>query len=272
MLMRVRLAIPKAYRPEAERLVRALARHDVQAELVAHGSEAELELRSAEGLTETPPPGASLVLRLPEPRDALVAVRSVTLEEVPEGGAVGFSGALRREMLGVHRPDLRAVGIEDAGTAADLLAAGDVDAWIAPVRETRRAGLAARTGEVFEPTSWATGAGRGVLVVLMTGRAPEALRDVSNELDDAGARAALTAELATLDALGAGHAARVGVMARPHGELLRVRALVPAAAGRRLVRAEISGSQADPRDAGRRTAAQLLDRGAAELLGAGSAR
>jgi hydroxymethylbilane synthase len=262
----VRLAAPGDYRSQVRKVLGALADHDIDATLVPPGAEVEIDLLPAEGIE-----GGELddvvILALPEPRDALAAFegRTATLESVPEGGTVGLSGPLRRQMLGVHRPDLRASEIEDFHTVQALMERGEIDAWIASVQQIRSAGMADWTGEIFEPTSWATSAGRGALM-LRADPAMEAVWNVIAALDDAGARAALIAELAVLEGLGVDRRAPVGVMARPHGELLRVRAMVPAAAGRRLVRAEVSGVQSAAVDAGRRTAALLLERGAAELL------
>lgn len=214
-----------------------------------------------------------MVLALVEPRDGLVVSEggAVGLDDLSTGSVVGFSGQLRREMLGVHRPDLEARELDAVQRAPDLMERGEIDAWIAPVRELRSAGMADDIGEVFEPTSWASAAGRGT-VLLDTSAAPDAVAAHLKALHDPRASAALAAELMVLEALGVDRDAPVGVMATPHGELLRIRALVPAANGRRLVRAEVSGSLADPAGAGRRTAALLVERGAEALLGSGSTR
>ena len=90
--------------------------------------------------------------------------------------------------------------------------------------------------------------------------------DVLNRLDDAAARHALMAEASMMDVLGAASGAPVAVTARPHGPLLRVRALVPASAGRRLVRAELSGRLDEAEEVGRRVARQLMARGALDLM------
>ena len=113
--MKVRLVVPEAFATEGTRVRRALEAAGIAVATVTAQVEGDLVLRTGESVLGVPPAPDAAVIGLPEPRDALVAVRSATLEEVPEGGAVGLSGALRREMLGVHRPDLRAVEIEDAG-------------------------------------------------------------------------------------------------------------------------------------------------------------
>jgi hydroxymethylbilane synthase len=273
MRVRVRLSAPEGFRPQVAALVRTLAERDIDVTLVPPGTEAEIALVPADEASGLEVPERVMVLALLEPRDGLVVWEggAAALDELPAGSVVGLSGLLRREMLGVHRPDLEAWELEPFQRAHDLMEREEIDAWIAPVRELRSAGMADDIGEVFEPTSWASAAGRGTALLDASG-APDAVVDPLKAMDDAQARAALEAELTVLRTLGVDRDAAVGVMATPHGELLRVRALVPAAKGRRLVRAEVSGTLADPADAGRRTAALLVERGAEALLGSRSTR
>lgn len=261
------MAAPASLRPEADRVVAWLAGRDFPVERVPPDEVAELSLESGEGFDEPPPPERAVLLARPEPRDALVGRegRSAMLDELPEGVEVALAGPLRREMLGVHRPDLRAVAPGEGGSVVDALRDGPIHAWIAPVSEVRAVGLTRQTAEILEPTSWATAVGRSTLVLHIE-RAPAPLRARVAPLDDEAVRAALSAELAVLRVLGVDAGAPVGVLARPHGPLLRVRALVPAAEGRRLVRAEVSGWLTEAEAAGRLAGEQLLARGAAELL------
>lgn len=273
MRVRVRLSAPEGFRPQFAALVRTLAEHDIDVTLVPPGAEAEIVLLPADQASGLRVPEHVVVLGLPEPRDGLVVSEDgiVALDDLSSGSVVGFFGRLRREMLGVHRPDLEGREIEPSQRPPDLMERGEIDAWIAPVRELRSAGMADEIAEVFEPTSWASAAGRGT-VLFDTSGAPDAVAEHLQVMHDPQARAALAAELMVLEALGVDRDAPVGVMATPHGELLRIRALVPAAEGRRLVRVEVSGSLADPADAARRTAALLVERGAEALLGSGSPR
>lgn len=265
--MSLRLATPDSLRSEADRIVAWLAERGVVVELVPSEADAELRLDGAEGVDRLPPADRAVLLPVPEPRDVLVTPegRSTTLSALAEGSKVALAGSLRKEMLGVHRPDLRAVAMDDPGSAADALREGRVHAWIAPVPEVRAVGLTSQAAELLEPISWATAVGRSALV-LGTDRASPELRDRVAALDDEAVRAALSAELAVLRVLGVEADAPVGVWARPHGPLLRVRALVPAAEGRRLVRAEVSGTLDGAEAAGLRAGEELLARGAAELL------
>lgn len=266
--MNARLAAADPFRGQAERLADRLATLGFEVTLVGAGKDAELRLESAEGLPE-PPPRTAAIIGLAEPRDALVTgpEGATSLSELPATARVGLAGALRGEMLGVHRPELRVVRVDDPREARDLLDRGDVEGWIAPVGVARAFGVGDAVREVFEPTSWATAVGRGSLV-LRTDSDDDALAQALSGLDDPAARAALEAERMVLDVLGVGPDAPVGVMARPHGPLLRVRALLPARADRRLVRADFSGRLDDPATAGRRIGEQLIERGGLDVLAA----
>jgi len=278
--MAVRISVPDGLRPVADRVAYALGATGVRTAVVPSNQPADIRIvlaTCAPDLFEEPSavPRADVsgtaVLALPEPRDGLVGTDGpIALAGVEAGGRVAVSGRLRAEMLRVHRPDLEAVHFVDAAEARAALARGDVRAWIAPVRDVRSVGLGDDIGEVFEPTAWATEPGRGALVVDARSAEPE-VRRLVEAMDEPDARAATYAEHRVPVLLGVAGGAPIGVVARPHGPLLRVRALVPAADGRRLVRAEVSGPLADPESAARRTADQLRARGALLLVEAGAA-
>ncbi len=266
--MTVRLAAPGLFAAEAARVRRVLEEAGVDAEIVGPEADAQLRLCWAEGrIHRAPPVSEGAVLSLVEPRDALVGASGTTsMEALPAGSRIGFEGPLRRELLGVHRPDAVAVEIGSAEEALVGLEEDRIDGWIASVRVIRDAGAADRILEILEPTSWMAAPGCGTLFV--QGVPDAAWSGVVEALDEPAARQALLAEAAVVDALGAGPGDAVAVTARPHGPLLRVRALVAASSGRRLVRAEVSGRLDDAEEVGRRVARQLVARGALQLMAA----
>jgi len=267
MLLKVRLASHEAIGADADRVARALEERGLKVEHVGANAAAELRLSSGVEVGRLAWDDIAAVIELPEPRDIVVTFDegSTGLTSIPEGASVGVSGRLRREMLGVHRPDLRAVGIDDGYVVVGLLDQREIAAWIAPIGEVRMAGLADDMKEVLVPTSWATEVGRGMLILEARGTSRAVMEHVAS-LDEPGARGALAAELEVSRRLGASSDAPLGVLARAHGRSLRLRALVPSARGQRLVRAEVSGKLLDPSEAARRIAERLLARGAAELL------
>jgi hydroxymethylbilane synthase len=86
-------------------------------------------------------------------------------------------------------------------------------------------------------------------------------------LDDPATRAAVLAERVLLRDLEAGCSAPVGAFGRVDGGLLTLRAVVVAVTGGREIRAQRYGSVGDPAGIGAATARDLLDQGAASLLG-----
>ena len=253
---------------EAARVCRVLESSGLDCTVVPPEADAELRLGLAERwLHGVPSVSRGAVLGLPEPRDVYVAAPSegTSLEALPSGGRIGVQGRLQTDFLGVHRPDAVALEVEGAQEALAKLDRGELEGWIAPIRVVRESGAADRIAEVLEPTSWMPGPGHGALVLEAVGAhgwAPPML----DSLDDAGARQALVAEASVVAAFGVPADARLAVTARPHGPLIRVRALVPAASGRRLVRAEVSGRLDEAEEVGRQAADQLVSRGALDLL------
>ncbi|MGB8651808.1 MAG: hydroxymethylbilane synthase, partial [Mycobacteriales bacterium] len=100
----------------------------------------------------------------------------------------------------------------------------------------------------------------------------ELVADVRRALDDARTRAAVTAERSVLAALEAGCSAPVGALAEvaegDDGPEVFLRGLVAALDGSDVVRLSATGPTHDATEVGRRLAAELLDLGAADLMGA----
>ena len=133
--------------PEAARVRSVLESMGLKCDVVAPGVDAELKLESAEGrLHDVPGHSRAAVLGLPEPRDAYVAAPGVAtpLDALQAGARVGLQGRLRREFLGVHRPDAVAVDVDGAREALAGLDRGEIDAWVASVRVIRASGAADR--------------------------------------------------------------------------------------------------------------------------------
>ena len=90
-----------------------------------------------------------------------------------------------------------------------------------------------------------------------------------NEVDDPVTRAAVTAERSLLSALEAGCTAPVGAFATVDGDLLTLTGAVIAVDGSAEVRGAATGHVGSSDELGRELAAELIGRGAADLLAAG---
>ncbi len=224
----------------------------------------DVAVHSAKDLTGEDHPDLALAACLPraDARDAWCgAARS--LEEVPEGARVGTASMRRRAELLSLRPDLVVEPVRgnvdtrlrkrgERGLDAVLLAACGLD----------RLGLTDEIGFRLPVDRFVPEVGQGV-VVLQTRRGEEGL---AASLDDADARAALTAERAAVALLGGGCTAPVAAHAAREGAGWTVRAWVGEPDGGTALSEAASGP--DPAAAAAEVADRLLQHGAAELLAA----
>jgi hydroxymethylbilane synthase len=201
-------------------------------------------------------------------RDVLIgrSGTAVTLSTLPPGASLGTGSLRRRGFALAFRSDLNVRGIRgNLDTRIGRVDAGEYDAIVLAAAGIRRLGWTSRIHEHFDPASWPPAPGQGALgVVVRTGdeRAVALVRSI----DHLPSRAAVAAERALMAALEAGCQLPVGAMGLPFGGGLRLRAIVVAPDGSRLVRADDTGAQDDPEGLGSRLAERLIGMGAGEIL------
>lgn len=233
-----------------------------------------------------------------DPRDALCARDGLTLAQLPVGAKVGTGSPRRAAQLLRARPDLDVVGIrgnvetrlrralgEDADLAAVVLAASGL----------RRVGREAAISELLPVDVMLPAPAQGALAVEATSASLAEGAWFAQRLaavDDPATRAAVTAERALLRALEAGCSAPVAAYAELEGPdsdgsdatgdptaptVLRLRALAIRPDGSHVVEGEarvmldlssdaVSGPGSVPAELGAELAADLLERGAGEIL------
>ncbi len=210
-----------------------------------------------------------------DPRDALVARDGLVLGELPPGATVGTSAPrriaqLRALGLGLDVRPLRG----NLDTRIGKVTSGDLDAVV-----VARAGLARIdrldvVTEALEPVQFLPAPAQGALAVECRSDDTD-LAAVLAELDDAAARATVTAERALLAELEAGCTAPVGAIAEVVDSLdddgrvieeLSVRGCAAAVDGSDVVRASAVGAVADAESVGRSVARELLELGARDLV------
>ncbi|HXK33588.1 MAG TPA: hydroxymethylbilane synthase, partial [Dehalococcoidia bacterium] len=128
-----------------------------------------------------------------------------------------------------------------------------------------------RASQVFAVTAMMPAVGQGALGVEVREDDRETLEAV-RAIDDERARAAVEAERAFLDTLGAGCRMPVGAHATVEGGTLRLAAMI--GAGERLLRDETAGAAADAQALGRALGERMLpeaDAGAARQADGGGA-
>ncbi len=232
--------------------------------------EVDLAVHSLKDLPADLPDGLAIVA-IPEredPRDVLVGAqgRDMALQTLPAGTRVG-TGSLRRvALLRALRPDVEVVPLRgNVDTRIRRVDDGQLDAVVLAAAGVRRLGWTGRIAEYLEPGSWVPAPGQGALAVVARLDDPHVRRWLE-DLDHVPSRAQAEAERALLRALEADCRLPVAALGLSFGSGLRLRALVASPDGRRLVRAEGTGSGGDPHGLGRRVADLLLERGADVVL------
>ncbi|TAL23822.1 MAG: hydroxymethylbilane synthase [Frankiales bacterium] len=235
--------------------------------------EVDLAVHSYKDLPTAPAPGlviAAVPLR-EDPRDVLVARDGLTLGELPEGSRVGTGSPRRTAQLRGLGMGLSIVPIRgNVDTRIGKVRSGELDAVV-----LARAGLARldrldEATEVLDPIQLLPAPAQGALAIEC--RADDAeLVALLKALDDDDSRIAVEAERALLAALEAGCTAPVGALGQvaegDDGPEIYLRGLVAALDGTDAVRLSATGPTSEAVEVGRRLAAELLDLGAADLMG-----
>ncbi len=223
---------------------------------------AEVAVHSAKDLpSETSP---ELVLAaLPErgdPRDALVGR---PLDEIPTGGRVGTGSVRRRAQLAARRPDL-GFGELRGNIPTRLERADGFDAVVLAAAALDRLGLADRIAERVDPSVVLPQVAQGALAAECR-TDDDGTRELLAGIDDAGVRAAVTAERAYLAELGGGCNLPCGALAETADDgSLRLEALLGSLDGRISLRARVEGH--DPVAVGVEAARRLVDEEGGRLV------
>jgi hydroxymethylbilane synthase len=234
----------------------------------------DVAVHSYKDLPTAPEPGlilAAVPVRV-DPRDALVARDGLTLGELPAGSRIG-TGAPRRtaqlRALGLGLEIVPIRGNVDTRLGRVIGADADLDAVVLARAGLTRLGRLDVITETLDPLQVLPAPAQGALAIEC--RTSDArTRELLGRLEDPATRACVVAERSTLAALEAGCSAPVAAYAEiaegENGPELFLRASVTAIDGSDAVRDSATGPLADAAALGRGLAAELLDRGAAELM------
>jgi hydroxymethylbilane synthase len=204
-------------------------------------------------------------------RDALVSRDGLALAELAPGAVVGTGSPRRTAQLHATGLGLSVVPIRgNVDTRLRKVAEGEVDAVVVAAAGLARLGRLDEAAEILDPGQMLPAPGQGALAVEC--RADDPLRTaLAAALDDDASRAAATAERLVLARLEAGCTAPVGALADiadgDEGLEIYLRAAVVAVDGSRALRMSITGPVAQSDELAIRLATQMLDEGAADLIG-----
>ena len=228
--------------------------------------EIDLAVHSLKDVPTEPPDGISLaaVTRRRDPSDALVSDERYTLDDLPQGSVVATSSVRRRAQLLHYRPDLEIVGIRgNVDTRVRKLREGAADAVVLARAGLERLGLDA-PHTVIPADVVLPAVGQGALAVATMG--DHALRDrIREALNHGPTEKAALAERAMLRALEGGCRVPVGASSLVEGEVVRLGGVVISPDGALAYRGDAEGR--DPEEVGERLALDLLEQGAAVVLG-----
>ena len=215
------------------------------------------------GALEREDPRDALLLRQGHEPDRFEALRAA----LGRGPRLGTSSVRRVAQLRAIFPDATFEGIRgNVDTRLRKLDAGECDALMLAAAGVKRLGLAKRLTTLVPVDVCVPAPGQGIVAIEIRDDAPAALRAAIGDVSDADAEAALLAERAVVTALGGGCQMPLGALAQLDGQDLRISGLVASVDGRTILRGVAHGNRGGAAAVGEKLAAQLLAKGAGELL------
>ena len=225
----------------------------------------DMAVHSAKDVPGELPDGLSIV-GVPErsdPRDALCGAS--TLDELPEGAAVGTASVRRRSQLLAARPDLDVREVRgNVDTRLRKLADGDYDALVLAAAGLAR--LERDEGTPVDAGVMLPAPGQGCLA--LEGRTGDAdIVELAVELTDFAALVALTAERALVARLEATCDTPVGAFAQLEGDALALHGYAGTPDGSTWIRDALQGPAKEPAALGAAVGKRMLAAGARRVLG-----
>lgn len=202
------------------------------------------------------------------PFDALCARDGLRLADLPAGATVGTGSPRRVAQLRRLRDDITVTPIRgNVDTRLGLVSSGALDAVVLARAGLERLERHHQITELFDGGDFLPAPAQGALAVECRDR-DEWFTEALASVDHADTRAAALAERTLLAVLEAGCSAPVAALATVSGGELTLHGSVIAVDGHREIRSSATGPADDAAAVGDRLAHDLLDRGAAVLLGA----
>lgn len=201
-----------------------------------------------------------------DPRDALVAPRASSLDDLPPGARVGTASLRRHCQLLARRPDLDVVLTRgNVQTRLAKLDRGDCDALLLAAAGLDRLGLGERIAARLPVDVMLPAVTQGVLG-LECRAGDAAVEALIAPLHDPATALRVQAERAFAGRLGGGCHTPLAAHAVLDGDMLHLTGLVGTPDGQRILRESLSGPADQPRALGFALAQALLERGAGEIL------
>ncbi|HBU26305.1 hydroxymethylbilane synthase [Synechococcus lacustris] len=233
---------------------------------------ADIAVHSLKDLPTNLPAGLMLgcVTEREDPADALVVHSrhlDKSLASLPEGSVVGTSSLRRLAQLRYHYPHLVFKDVRgNVITRLEKLDSGDYDCLILAAAGLGRLGLADRIHELIDPSISLHAVGQGALGIECREADPEVLALIK-VLEHRPTALRCLAERSFLRSLEGGCQVPIGVNSSfDSADNLVLTGMVASLDGKRLIRDQVQGSQADPEAIGIALAEKLRSQGAGEIL------
>ncbi|HKR11033.1 MAG TPA: hydroxymethylbilane synthase [Pyrinomonadaceae bacterium] len=233
----------------------------------------DLAVHSLKDLPTVLPDGLTIsaICQRDDPRDALVVrddlkARGGSILNLPEKAVVGTSSQRRVAQLKALRGDVVIRDVRgNVDTRLRKLDEGQYDALILASAGLRRLELESRIDAAISTAEMVPAVGQGAIAI-ETRADDEFAIETTGSLDHEETRLCCLAERAFLRSLGGGCQFPIAGHAIIDEEQLRLDGLVATPDGAKILRDQLSGSQANPDEIGSSLAALLIERGAHSLL------
>ncbi|HET7370395.1 MAG TPA: hydroxymethylbilane synthase [Gammaproteobacteria bacterium] len=229
---------------------------------------ADIAVHSLKDVPAQLPEGMRLaaVIARDDPRDAFISVHYPNLDALPQGARVGSSSLRRQCQLKHHRPDLDVIPLRgNVGTRLAKLERGDFDAIILAAAGLKRLGQREQITTCLSPDVCLPAVGQGTLAIECREDDEQTIAMLAT-LNDGSTWTRTLAERALNRRLQGSCQVPLAAFAELEDERLRVRGMVGAPDGSRLLRAERQGAAGEAEQLGEALAEDLLAQGAAEFL------
>jgi hydroxymethylbilane synthase len=228
---------------------------------------ADLAVHSMKDVPAELPPGFVLaaITQREDPRDAFISTKYRSLAELPKGATIGTSSLRRQAQIVERHPGLQVRLLRgNVDTRLAKLDRGEYDAIVLAAAGLTRLGLQKRIASYLSADDMLPAPGQGALGVECLAARADVIALLAPLMDVATA-ACVRAERIVSRTLGGSCTLPLAAFAEKAGTEVHLRALVASADGKRVVRSDARGADAEA--VGSRVAEDLRHQGAAEILG-----
>ena len=239
-----------------------------QLEQAILNNEADIAVHSIKDIPAQFPEGLMLaaICQRDEVRDAFVANKYASLNDLPEGAIVGTSSLRRQCQLRSHFPHLIIKDLRgNVGTRLNKLDDGQYDAIILASVGLKRLSLEHRITQYIDTDLMLPAVGQGAIGIESRTDDKQIL-DIISVLDDKKSRACIQAERAMNNALQGGCQVPIAGYCWLNNDELMLQGLVGRVDGSKIIKQQITGFINEAESLGEKLAKQLLNQGADLIL------